>query len=188
MYYTSPHSVTGKTPTELCYGRTIRSKIPSLKDLETAPSRSEVIDRDQQSKKKGEESENIKRGAKDSDLKVGDTVLMKNLVPANKLTPNFSPSECLVLGKDGSRVTVQDKESHKTYQRNVVHLKKVIPQTGDSIDTNSSILQDSVPEQLPVAIPVDNEHVRSSESCRVRRQVKQPTKFKDYVIGDVTSE
>lgn len=53
MYYTSPHSVTGKTPTELCYGRTIRSKIPSLQDTEVAPSRSEVVDRDHCLKKKG---------------------------------------------------------------------------------------------------------------------------------------
>ncbi|XP_038106540.1 uncharacterized protein K02A2.6-like [Culex quinquefasciatus] len=34
MYYTTPHSTTGKTPTEMLYGRTIRSKIPALSDIE----------------------------------------------------------------------------------------------------------------------------------------------------------
>ncbi|XP_058828318.1 uncharacterized protein K02A2.6-like [Topomyia yanbarensis] len=37
MYYTTPHSITGKTPTELLYGRTIRLKIPALDDIETIP-------------------------------------------------------------------------------------------------------------------------------------------------------
>ncbi|XP_055543017.1 uncharacterized protein K02A2.6-like [Wyeomyia smithii] len=35
MYYTTPHSVTGKTPTELMYGHTIRSKLPAVDDVET---------------------------------------------------------------------------------------------------------------------------------------------------------
>ncbi|GAB0100137.1 uncharacterized protein DMENIID0001_161310 [Sergentomyia squamirostris] len=85
MYYTTPHATTGKTPTELCYGRTIRSKIPSLGDLATVPPSSEMRDRDQMKKRKGKEVEDARRGAKSSEIKEGDVVLMKNLLPGNKV-------------------------------------------------------------------------------------------------------
>lgn len=132
MYYTSPHSVTGKTPTELCYGHTIRSKIPSLSDVEVAPSREEVAERDHSLKRKGKEREDEKRQAKRSELQAGDTVLMKNLLPGNKLTTTFHPSEYVVLDKQGPRVTIKGKESEKVYRRNVAHLKRITSRQGDA--------------------------------------------------------
>ncbi|XP_055523032.1 uncharacterized protein K02A2.6-like [Wyeomyia smithii] len=124
MYYTSPHSTTGKTPTEMAFGRTIRSKIPSLGDIETLPVNDETRDRDHIMKEKGREWENAKRGARESGMHVGDKVLMKNLLPGNKFTTTFNPSEYVIVNKEGSRVTVQNKESGKTYLRNASHLNE----------------------------------------------------------------
>ncbi|XP_062558121.1 uncharacterized protein K02A2.6-like [Armigeres subalbatus] len=54
MYYATPHSTTGKTPTELMFGRTIRTKIPSLQDVSTTSlPLSDYRDRDLQMKEKG---------------------------------------------------------------------------------------------------------------------------------------
>ncbi|XP_055543706.1 uncharacterized protein K02A2.6-like [Wyeomyia smithii] len=62
MYYTTPHSVTGKTPTELMYGHTIRSKLPAVNDVETAPTTTEYRDRVQVLKAKGKEIEDTRCG------------------------------------------------------------------------------------------------------------------------------
>ncbi|XP_055681707.1 uncharacterized protein K02A2.6-like [Lutzomyia longipalpis] len=78
MYYTTPHSTTGKTPTELLYGKTIRSKIPSLGDIATAPPVSDYRDRDQLLKEKGKACEDEKRRAMVSDIVVGDKNTLLN--------------------------------------------------------------------------------------------------------------
>lgn len=187
MYYTSPHSITGKTPTELCYGRTIRSKIPSLIDFETVPSRAEITDRDKILKERSKESENAKRQAKLSDLEVGDTVLMKNLTPGNKLMPNFNPSECVVVNKEGSRVTVRNKESSKVYQRNAAHLKKVPSCTSveEEVEDPPSCVD---AEQTPTIQSETRNQMSSYNFSRVRRQAKQLSYLKDFVIHEVSSE
>lgn len=64
MYNTTPHSVTGKPPTLLLQNRIIRSKIPCLKDLETAtPACSGVHDRDAVLKHKGKEHPGRRQGS-----------------------------------------------------------------------------------------------------------------------------
>lgn len=131
MYYSTPHSTTGKTPAELMFGRNIRTKLPSLVDLSTEAPPTEHGDRDLQEKEKGKASENLRRRAKPSNLGIGDEVYMKNVLPRNKLTPTFNPAVMTVTAKHGSRVTVQNSETGKSYDRNSSHLKRVIPENGD---------------------------------------------------------
>ncbi|XP_058827099.1 uncharacterized protein K02A2.6-like [Topomyia yanbarensis] len=134
MYYTTPHSTTGRTPTELLYGRTIRSKIPALQDIETTPTTSDVADRDQMLKEKGRENEDSRRRARKSSIDLGDTVLMKNLLPGNKLQTTFDPKEYKVVDRLGPRVTIEDPLNGRSYDRNVAHLKKVIDTTQAHIE------------------------------------------------------
>ncbi|XP_055714344.1 uncharacterized protein K02A2.6-like [Phlebotomus papatasi] len=155
MYYTTPHSTTGKTPTELCYGRTIRGKIPALGDIATAPPSSEFRDRDRRLKEKGKEREDERRGAKSSSvIEKGDSVLLKNL-PGNKLETNFGRTEYEVIEKSGPAVTVVDKDSGKIYERNSAHVRKVlklesIHQDGDNAEetVRRSLRQRKVPRKL----------------------------------------
>lgn len=109
MYYTTPHSTTGKTPTELMFGRTIRTKLPRLTDAAESRPVSDFVDRDKMKKFNGKEMEDEKRKAKPSNLQSGDEVLMKNLIPGNKLTPTFGPERLRVVDKKGSKVTVEDE-------------------------------------------------------------------------------
>ena len=115
MYYSTPHTITAKTPSELMSGRNIRTKLQSLKDLASSVPSTYYRDRDQQAKEKSRVAEDHRRRAKASDLTIGDKVLMKNVLPGNKLTPTFSPSVMTVTAKDGSRVTVQNDETRKSY-------------------------------------------------------------------------
>lgn len=49
---------------------------------------------------------------------------MKNLLPGNKLQTTFGSKEYRVINRSGPRVTIEDPESGKSYDRNVSHLKK----------------------------------------------------------------
>ncbi|XP_062714079.1 uncharacterized protein K02A2.6-like [Aedes albopictus] len=115
MYYTTPHSVTGRTPTELLYGRTIRFKIPALDDIETAPPKKDFADKDLESKKKGKDQEDMRRKSKRSSIESGDSVLMQNLLPGNKLQTTYNPKKYVVVSRSGPRVTVEDPVSGKSY-------------------------------------------------------------------------
>lgn len=136
MYYSTPHTTTGKTPSQLMFGREIRTKIPSLQQLGTSVPSTSYRDRDQQSKEKGKEREDSRRKAKPSELKVGDQVLVKNVLPGNKLAPVFNPSVMEVQAKNGSRVTIQDTQTGKLYDRNSSHLKKIT--TDNSCNTQGT--------------------------------------------------
>lgn len=190
MYYTSPHATTGKTPTELCYGRTIRLKIPSITDIESTPNMDDVRERDHLLKQKGKESEDRKRRAKESDLQVGDSVLMKNLLPGNKLTPTFDPSEYLIVNKEGPRVTWQNKVSNKFYERNVTHVKRIPPAEPEEpshqeLSPDDPSLARDAHAELMSSPPVEDS--QTPNVYRSRRNVKPPAKYRDYVVSRTES-
>lgn len=179
MYYTTPHSVTGRTPTEMCYGRMIRSKLPCLSDIEDIPRDDEVFDRDFISKQKGKEQADRKRQAIHSKLRIGDTVLMQNLLPGNKLTTTFEPTEFEVVDKCGARVRVQNKQNNRVYERNSAHLKRVStaePEATPENNNEEEISRNETVNQDQGTIPV-----------RSRRVVRRPQRYEDFVLDTETS-
>lgn len=125
MYNTTPHTVTNRTPTEIMFGRTIRGKLPHLFDLETAPVRDQIVDRDTILKEKGKERADEKRGAKKCEIEQGDTVLTRNLVKQDKLTTRYAGEEYKVLERRGPVVTIQNEDTGNVLDRNVAHVIKV---------------------------------------------------------------
>ncbi|XP_058828130.1 uncharacterized protein K02A2.6-like [Topomyia yanbarensis] len=192
MYYTTPHSVTGRTPTELLYGRTIRSKIPALDEIETAPPLTDFADRDCEAKKKGKDHEDIRRKSRSSSIKSGDSVLMQNLLPGNKLQTTYNKTKYVVVSRSGSRVTVEDPISGKSYDRNVAHLKKIT----DPVETSPSLSSSRENEpsggadcELGIVSSDDEfngfEDEQPSEVVlpeRQQRTRKKPARFKDYQL------
>lgn len=202
MYYTTPHSTTGRTPSELMHGRTIRSKIPTLQDIETTPTTSEVADRDRLQKQKGKENEDSRRGARSSSIDLGDKVLMKNLLPGNKLQTTFGSKEFKVIDRSGPRVTIEDPENGRSYDRNVAHLKR-IPENTQTLsaapvdteqigvagctdfqeaedDTSEEDFAGFEAEEPPVQVLARKSPNQSPE--RKQRARKLPSKFIDYQL------
>ncbi|KXJ71956.1 hypothetical protein RP20_CCG019293 [Aedes albopictus] len=166
MYNTTPHSTTGKTPTELLSGKTIRSKIPSINDLQTAPPRigdGEAQDRDVMMKFKGKISEDHRRHAKASNIQEGDQVLLQNLLPSHKLKTTFGPVEYTVVNRRGNCVKVIDPISGNTYERNIAHVKKLDNAEGES---NTAGISEPQP---------------TSTLQRPSRPMQKPVRYKDYV-------
>lgn len=125
MYNSTPHSVTGKSPSELFYRRLFRDKIPTLKDIEYKIIDGETSDRDKELKEKGKEYSDRRRKATVDELEQGQKVYVKNINKKDKLTPNFNATPYTVIKKDGGDVQVRNDETGKEYRRNVIHLKKV---------------------------------------------------------------
>lgn len=202
-YRTTPHNTTGKTPSELMYGFTIRSKIPSIRDIEQAvPKITEAQDRDATKKLQGKENEDAKRRAKASEIEIGDTVVSKEFGPKNKLSTTFQNSDNTVIEKTGNRATIQNNDTGKVYQRSTTHLKKIPQQSTVSnpliSDFGSSLLESPEPSQevsmsspsTPIAVstPLADKQVppsiqsnwKPSEAVtRYGRLSKIPPKFKE---------
>nr|DAA65000.1 TPA_exp: gag-pol protein [Drosophila ananassae] len=123
MYNVTPHGTTGVAPTKLMFNRVIRDKIPGIEEIEEQYLDSAEMDRDLVEKHKGKQATDKRRGARESDIKVGDKVFQKNVVFPNKLTPTFDNTEYTVVEKH--RNIVEIERDGRKLTRNVGHLKKV---------------------------------------------------------------
>lgn len=185
-YRTIPHGVTGKTPSDLMFGRTIRSKIPALRDIEhEVPRLTEAQDKDRVLKEKGKEREDIRRKARYSDIEIGDKVLAKDFGPKNKLSTTFRDEDNTVINRQGNRVTIQNNESGKIFQRAVAHLKKIPTQFSPQHTSTPGPPQRT--DRLNTAPETSKEASGSSEipakikHQRPSRTIQRPVTLRDFV-------
>uniref|UniRef100_A0ABD2WXP2 RNA-directed DNA polymerase n=1 Tax=Trichogramma kaykai TaxID=54128 RepID=A0ABD2WXP2_9HYME len=126
MYNSTPQATTGKTPSELFYGRQFRDKLPTISDVgKNWTNDEEMRDRDKAQKEKGKLYGDRKRHATDKDLQVGEQVFVKNIFKTNKLTPNFDPVLHTVMDVNKGDVHVRNDTTGQECRRNIVHLKRV---------------------------------------------------------------
>lgn len=123
MYHAANHTTTGKPPSELMFGRRLRTKLPTVPLVSIEDG--EVRDRDRIEKEKGRQYADTKRKAKPSKIHEGDRVLVKQNRKKNKLSVDFSPESFEVVRKKGTDVTLQSTSSGKTIRRSAAHLKAI---------------------------------------------------------------
>nr|CAH7744111.1 unnamed protein product [Callosobruchus chinensis] len=123
MYNVTPHGTTGKSPSQLLFGRNIRDKIPSIDDLVNTDIDEEARDNDMLNKQKGKEKEDRVRKAKPCDIQPGDKVLTLNTTTSNKLESRFLNEEFEVIGRKGNEITI--KSNGKIFKRHISHVKKI---------------------------------------------------------------
>lgn len=128
MYRSSPHSLLLKSPAELMFNRKIRDKLPqikhSLEEDDESYVKEELRDVDKINKLKMKDYADKKRRAKISEIKEGDTVILKRQVKNNKLCTTFEPTPYKVIQRKGTEITVENEHTKKRYRRNVTHAKK----------------------------------------------------------------
>ena len=146
MYRSILHSTTGKSPSELMFGRNIRDKLPSW---EKRFEDEEMRDRDREQKDKGKERADRKRRAKMSEVRTGDTVLMKRTKKTNKLDMNFEPEKFKVLSRSDGDTTLRG-ESGRMFRRNVADLKVVPLDSERNVEESNSEREDEDEEDMVV--------------------------------------
>lgn len=183
-YRITEHATTGKTPAELLFGRKIRGKLPDFNtprcyDLDTR-------DKDAEEKGKAKLYADGRRRAKQSEVEVGDQVLVK-AEKLNKFTTNFHPTPYTVIDKTGSNVFVESP-SGAQYSRNTTHVKKYFtnPQVEEASDgpNHTSTESTTSTEEPTVAETPGNPKTQTVEvevTARPRRARRPPERFKDYI-------
>ncbi|XP_055543211.1 uncharacterized protein LOC129728781 [Wyeomyia smithii] len=109
MYNTTPHTITDKPPLELLTGRPVKDLLPSLRTEPYWLRDEETRDRDAMIKMKGKIYADNRRNAKESEIDVGDTVMLKSY-NTQKLELNFKLEKYVVAKKSGNDVIVTNKE------------------------------------------------------------------------------
>ena len=106
-YRSKPHSTTNIPPSQILCNRQMRGSLPTL------PSKCKVVNRNQEAKEnqelrkdKGRVYANQRRGAKESLIKVGDRVLIKQK-KRNKLSTNFNTTPYIITSARGTRLTAE---------------------------------------------------------------------------------
>ena len=118
-YRSTPHSVTGISPAELMFKRKLRTKLPDMSKSDVVEG--EIRDRDLLRKDKEKDYFDQRKHAKESDLHVGDTVILRQS-KENKLTTAYGAEPYKIVGKFGNSVQVENLEGVQR-RRNVVHMK-----------------------------------------------------------------
>jgi len=119
-YRTTPHSTLGISPAEALFGQKLRTKLPELRP--SVIDNESIRDEDRVKKFKGKEYADDRRRAAETEICIGDTVLMKQPY-YNKFTTQFQTKPYAVRNKTGNCVTIESPEG-VLYKRNITHLKK----------------------------------------------------------------
>ncbi|XP_050958284.1 uncharacterized protein K02A2.6 [Labeo rohita] len=188
MYRAIDHNTTGKSPAELLFNRKIRGKLP---DFTMPRNDQEIRDRDAEQKGKNKLYADHRRGAKYSQLEVGDQVLVRQ-EKTDKLTTTFNPVPFTVVSRKGNSVTIEDPGGTQ-YKRNTTFVKKFFndntkdtpvenktgmetEQTEPVLDKNEKLMSDKKPNQRA---PLDGD---ITPQTRPKRQIKLPEKLKDFIV------
>ena len=145
-FCTTPHTTTGVAHADLLFNRTVRNKLPDVNSLipdeqvasnaNTLPNvpaisgslqnaiRDTVLQRDQGKKENMKRNADRRNRAKESNLRIGDLVLLKQK-QKNKPCLPWHPSPYRISSLKGSRITAQRRGV--TVTRNSSHFKRVIP-------------------------------------------------------------
>lgn len=164
----TPHSITGKSPAEMLFGRKLRTKLPNIQclfqDLETR-------DRDSELKNSmvSQKNEKLQRGGA-TNIKVGDQVLVLRDNPSKCQTP-FHDNPFTVIDIKGSQVTVKSV-TDQIYKRNITFIRPYCSPlpfvVGEDMTDPHSQLEQSLERETPAAvdnqIPVSNPETRAEGS------------------------
>ncbi|XP_062542323.1 uncharacterized protein K02A2.6-like [Armigeres subalbatus] len=183
-----PLSRLGVTPFELLVGWKFRGTFPCLWETNNTESldRTDIKEKDAISKLKSKKYADNQRGAKDSDLQVGDTVLVA-IQKSHKSDPEFSAERYSIIARDGARVIIRSRRGIQ-YARNVQDVKKVpqcLEKGTDQSNTGSNKLEkeDNIPcnseNEKGIEDPISG-NIQISE--RPKRTTKKPNKLKDMVL------
>lgn len=182
-----PLSRLGVTPFELLVGWRFRGTFPFLWD--TLPSdqvdRTDIREKDAVTKLNSKQYADLHRGAKESQISVGDRVLLAQN-SKQKGDSTFSEERYTVLTRDGAKIVVQSDRGVQ-YSRNVQDVKKIPVTLRKNNDTEPVELNS--PPSSEIELPeISTECLKQNvsetlaETQKPNRLRKKPSRFNDMVL------
>ena len=149
-YRCSPHSITGKTPSELFFNRTIQNKLPSI-TVDKPKFDREFRQRQAEKYHKAAKRFNKTRNVSLKDIAVGDKVLLKRDNKGDKFDSKFYSTIYTVISRKGALVTIEDTQNNQL-ARNVAAVKRInqqqeIDNTNDSGQTTRETKRKEYPKR-----------------------------------------
>lgn len=185
-----PLSRLGVTPFELLVGWKCRGTFPCLWDTNDPESldRNDIQEKDAVTKLISKRYADDRRGAKESDIKVGDSVLVA-VQKKQKSDPTFSAERFTVIAREGAKVVIRSERGVQ-YSRNIQDIKRVPDCLQVPLDTSHEHEGNEKPDlDLPVTIPgADLEDSISTDDDnmqRPKRTIRKPNRFKDMVLFSI---
>ena len=177
QYRTTPHTSTGATPFKLLFGRESRTKLPTVLNNERQKFDELARQNDEQAKTYMKQSADIRNKAKPNNIKLGDTVLIRNESKENKLTPVFNPVPQTVVKKNGVMITVSDNDKNTT--RNASFFKPTKHHARfENLEEEEELISDTKANDKSAGKTIDQTR---QPSVRPKRMRKEPSYLKDYV-------
>lgn len=117
------HRITQKSPDEIMFGRKLRRDLPLLGETGVEIDKQKLRVTDQALKDRAKTMEDKKRQAKDSNLEIGDMVVILKSV-RGKGEPRFDPTPYKIIDCKKGDFTIEASNG-KIMRRNVTHLKRL---------------------------------------------------------------
>lgn len=179
-YNSWPHSVTKIPPAELMFGRPVRTLLPNRKLSYPVNDDEELRDLDTLAKFSRNRSEDIRRNAESTDIKIGDTVLVMQQRRDKADTTYRNVLHRVVNISGEGRVTILDLESGRCYDRNIKHLKKFVSRSrnGDNEMEDNDSTQSQRVDGKGTGLQEESQEAMSNDR-RSGREIVPPKRFQD---------
>lgn len=173
----------GVTPFEMLVGWKFRGTFPCLWSKNSQElDRADIREKDAVSKLESKIYADTRRGAKFSDIVVGDRVLIAQQ-KKHKSDPTFSADRFTVIARDGAKVVVQSDRGIQ-YSRNVQDVKRVPAE----LEGGANQLDDIHEEEDGISSSHQDDYVADNQDLtieRPRRIIKKPNRFKDMILFSI---
>ncbi|KXJ75943.1 hypothetical protein RP20_CCG010605 [Aedes albopictus] len=187
-----PHARLKVTPFELLVGFKYRGQFPSLwnewnpKELD----RESIRELDAEAKLYSKHYADSVRGAKESNIKVGDVVLISQQ-KKSKSDPTFSSERFTVITRTGAKVVIMSSNGVQ-YARNVQDVKLAPPVEDINDSQNRTVVDAEIDGKMPgsedisgmqpIDVPSCSTHTTEKITLRQRSELKRPARLNDNYV------
>lgn len=187
QYRSTPHAATGFTPYRLMFQREPKTKIPQINEPTTEKKIEEMVKQnDDKAKSEAKNYADNRNNAKESDIQIGDTVLVKKDLKENKVAAKFHENPHIVTQKKGSMITattdhhgmITPTTDHHEVTRNSTGFKKIDPRESIYIYEEE---EDDEPIPGAGITKGTNNSAPPTPIQRPVRTRREPVRFKDFV-------
>lgn len=189
-----PHSRLGVTPFELLVGWKYRGNFPSLWKFNQLDY-DDLREKDAEAKLVSKQQADAARGAKESQIRIGDTVLLAQ-ARKSKLDPTFGEERFKVVARDGAKVVIMSRNGVQ-YSRGLLDVKlapdEQQPEELNHEESNEPPVSSAnlpraatdPPSYVTIPLASNNQRASTDRTLRNRLGVKKPARFDDRYIYTV---